>query len=163
MDDSQEITSTTESLVSGMFADLRFARSIGSRRKSLSRRKGGGSNDKLTSPQGQFQADHHNHYANAAQICFSSSLETASSYNFAQQQALSLIEIKSIRGEDARHLHQSDRDNKNDFFRIQAPQSFLNQCAGYRRKNATLGQLRNYSALIDAPLQHYVLSSCTAN
>uniref|UniRef100_A0A7S0N471 Uncharacterized protein n=1 Tax=Cryptomonas curvata TaxID=233186 RepID=A0A7S0N471_9CRYP len=114
MDDSQEITSTTESLVSGMFADLRFARSIGSRRKSLSRRKGGGSNDKLTSPQGQFQADHHNHYANAAQICFSSSLETASSYNFAQQQALSLIEIKSIRGEDARHLHQSDRDNKND-------------------------------------------------
>ena len=36
------------------------------------------------------------------------------------------------------------------FFRIQAPQSILNRCARYRRKNVIHGQHRNYSALIDA-------------
>ncbi len=43
------------------------------------------------------------------------------------------------------------------FFRIRAPQNFSNQCAGYRRKNATHGQLRNYSVLIEAPYQHSIM------
>ncbi len=114
MDDSR-IIAPSESVVAEMFAGLRYARSIGSRRKPLSLRKGGDSNSKLTSPQRQFQSDHHNHYADSADICFSSGLEVAPSCNFALQKSLSHGEVTSIRGEDTRHLHQSEGDNVNDF------------------------------------------------
>ncbi len=112
MDDTHVITST-EPLVSELFAHLRFARSTGSRRRSLSRRKGGDSNGKLISPQGQL-ADYHHHCANSAQSCFNANLEAVPSSNFSPEQVLSHGEFMSICGDDSRRLHQSDRDIKND-------------------------------------------------
>ena len=96
MDDSQMITSSGP-LVSDMFAELRFARSIGSRlRKPLSRSK----DSQRNSPQMQFNASHEVEVqcANSGQSFLVENLGVASSFNCAQQQALNLNESEQDRG-----------------------------------------------------------------